>query len=40
MKEKDELQVTDVFSKARIISYLWIVLCPPYGLFRVWNSSF
>jgi len=39
MKEKHELQVTDVFSKGRIITYMWIVLCPPYGLFRVWNPS-
>ena len=39
MKEKHELQMTDVFSKSRIITYLWIVICPPYGLFRVWSPS-
>jgi len=29
MKEKQELQVTDVFTKSRIFTYLWIVFCPP-----------
>jgi len=39
MKEKQELQVTDVFTKSRIFTYLWIVFCPPYGLYRVLSPS-
>ncbi len=27
-----------MFSKWRIISYIWIVLIPPYGLYRVWSK--
>ena len=34
-----EVSITDVFSKKRIITYLFILFLPPYGLFRVWSRS-
>jgi hypothetical protein len=33
-----EIQMEDMFSKTRIISYLWLIFFPPYGLYRVWNK--
>ena len=34
-----EIQMEDVFSRSRIISYLWLIFFPPYGLYRVWNKA-
>ncbi len=34
-----ENQMQDVFSKARIITYIWVILFPPYGLYRVWGKG-
>lgn len=34
-----ERQMQDVFSKARIITYIWIILFAPYGLCRVWGGK-
>lgn len=34
-----ERQMQDVLSKARIITYIWIILFPPYGLYRVWGGE-
>lgn len=34
-----ENQIQEVFSKARIITYIWIIFFTPYGLFRVWGKG-
>lgn len=34
-----ERQLQDVLSKARIITYIWIILFLPYGLYRVWGGE-
>ncbi|WP_432629375.1 hypothetical protein [Brotaphodocola sp.] len=36
MKERE---MSDVFSKERIITYLWLIFFPPCGLFRVWKKE-
>ncbi|WP_394523407.1 hypothetical protein [Lacrimispora sp. JR3] len=34
-----ETGMEDVFSRERMLSYLWIIFFPPYGLYRVWNKA-
>lgn len=31
--------IMEVFTKWRLITYLWIVFFPPYGLYRVWSKD-
>ena len=34
-----DYSIMEVLSKWRIITYLWVVFFPPYGLYRIWCSE-
>lgn len=34
-----ELEVSDVMSKWRVITYASVIFLPPYGLYRIWSPE-
>ncbi len=38
-EENDDMdRLRLILSKWRIFTYIWVVLFPPYGLYRVWSK--
>ena len=34
-----DYSMMEVFTKWRLITYVWVIFLPPYGLYRIWSKE-